>query len=258
MTVKAANQPAVASTDEAHFGDTGINVSEPERVVSLIGGTALAVLGVAMHDFKSIPSFLGSAYLLYRGLTGHCLIYDELHINTAVTGLSQTVSVPHEQGIKVERTITVNRTPHEVYTFWRQLNNLPRFMHHLESVEILSDTHSHWVAKGPAGMKIEWDAEIVNDVPDQVIGWRSVDGAMINNAGSVRFTRRSDDRGTEIRVDLKYEPLAGTIGATFAKLFGEEPSQQIEEDLQRFKQLMETGEIPSDDMWPSGIASPRY
>jgi uncharacterized membrane protein len=146
-------------------------------------------------------------------------------------------------GVHVEEAVTVNRPVAEVYRFWRNFENLPKFMNHLESVSQREAGISHWVAKGPAGTTVEWDARIINEVDDKVIGWQSLEGSTISTAGSVNFAETP--RGTEVRVHLQYNPPAGKIGAAVAWLLGEEPSLQIREDLRRFKQLMETGEIPT-------------
>jgi uncharacterized membrane protein len=147
------------------------------------------------------------------------------------------------QGIHAKGTCIVNRPPDEVYTFWRNFQNLPRFMRHLESVEDLGDGRSRWMAKGPAGMTVEWDATIVADVPGETITWRSLENSDVDNAGAVRFERAPGGRGTIIRVNLQYNPIGGVIGATVAKLFGEEPEQQLDDDLRRFKQVLEVGEV---------------
>jgi uncharacterized membrane protein len=151
------------------------------------------------------------------------------------------------QGIQAKGSCIVNRSPEEVYRFWRDFQNLPRFMRHLESVEDLGDGRSHWVAKGPAGMNVEWDATLVADVPGEVITWRSVENADVDNAGAVRFERAPGDRGTIVKVNFQYNPIGGVLGATVAKLFGEEPSQQLDDDLRRFKQVMEVGEVVVSD-----------
>jgi uncharacterized membrane protein len=149
--------------------------------------------------------------------------------------------------IHVLKSITVNRPPEEVYKFWRDLENLPVFMGHLESVRV-TNGRSTWTAKGPAAMSIEWQAEIVMDRPYESIGWKSVEGSTsVPNRGVVRFAPAPGDRGTEVTVELKYEPPAGALGAAFAKLFGEEPSQQIAGDLRRLKQVLETGEVVHSD-----------
>ena len=154
-----------------------------------------------------------------------------------------TAADAKQQGIRVRKSITVNRPADEVYDFWRNFENLPRFMDHLESVQVTGDRRSHWKAKAPAGTTVEWDAETTEDQPNELIAWRSVEGADVSNAGVVRFVQAPGGRGTEIHVDLRYEPPAGKLGALFAKLFGEEPGQQVEGDLRRFKQVLETGSI---------------
>ena len=148
-----------------------------------------------------------------------------------------------EQGIRVHKSVTVNRPADEVYGFWRRFENLPRFMKNLESVQVTGDRRSHWKAKDPAGETIEWDAETTEDRPNELIAWRSLDGADVPNAGVVRFVRAPGGRGTEIHVEMRYAPPAGKLGSLFAKLFGKEPSQQVDGDLRRFKQVMEIGEV---------------
>ena len=150
-------------------------------------------------------------------------------------------------GIHAKGSCVVNRAPEEVYQFWRNFQNLPRFMRHLESVEDLGDGRSHWKVKGPAGMKVEWDATIVADVPNEVITWRSLENSDVDNAGAVRFERAPGGRGTIVKVNLEYNPIAGALGAAVAKLFGEEPEQQLDDDLRRFKQVMEVGEVVVSD-----------
>jgi uncharacterized membrane protein len=182
-----------------------------------------------------------------RGATGHCDMYEALGVNTADRdyrkGTGRHVTIPYELGIRVDRAITIDKAPEEVYAFWRNLENLPRFMDHLESVRVIDDRRSHWVAKAPVGTTVEWDAEIINEIPNELIAWRSLEGADVDNAGSVRFEPAANGRGTEVKVSLQYNPPAGSLGAAVARLFGEEPSKQIEDDLRRFKELMETGNV---------------
>jgi uncharacterized membrane protein len=161
----------------------------------------------------------------------------------------------------VEKSITIDRSREELYSFWRRFENLTRFMTHLKSVQPAGENRSHWVAKGPAGTFVEWDAEIVEDRPNEVISWRSVNGADAENAGEVRFERAPGGRGTIVRVRLDYTPPAGALGAYVAKIFGEAPEKQIAVDLHRFKQLMETGEIARTEGQPAGrpaSTSPVY
>ncbi len=142
-------------------------------------------------------------------------------------------------GVHVEERVVIARPVSEVFRFWRHLPNLPRFMQHLQSVTASGDgRRSHWVARAPLGMTVEWDAEVINEVENEVIGWRSLDGAGVVSAGSVNF-RPTDDRGTEVRVKLQYDPPAGRLGAAVAKWFGEEPSQQIADDLRSLKRMLE-------------------
>jgi uncharacterized membrane protein len=150
-------------------------------------------------------------------------------------------------GIHAKASCIVNREPDEVYNYWRDFQNLSRFMKHLESVEEFADGSSHWIAKGPAGMKVEWDAVIVADAPGRVITWRSLENSDVDNAGAVRFEPAPGGRGTIVKVNLQYNPPGGVIGSTVAKLFGEEPQQQLDDDLRRFKQVMEVGEVVVSD-----------
>ena len=154
---------------------------------------------------------------------------------------SPVASVHRGEGNRVDDSVTINRPVEELFRFWRNFENLPRFMGHLESVKVLSDRRSHWVVKGPAGTRFEWDAEIHNEKPNELIAWRSLNGE-VNHAGTVLFRPIADGKATEVRVELRYEPPAGALGTAVAKLFGEEPSQQVAEDLRRFKQVMEMSE----------------
>jgi len=215
------------------------NVSQPERIASLVGAGALVSYGLQKRSW--VLTALGGL-LGYRAFTGHCPAYEALGINTAPMRRGRSASVPYELGIRVDAQITIHRPVEKVYAFWRNLENLPKFMGHLESVKEIDNKHSHWVVKAPAGTTVEWKAEIINEIPNQLIAWRSLAGD-VGNAGSVRFLPTQDGQDTELIVELQYNPPAGSIGALFARLFGEEPSQQIGEDLDRFKQLMETGAV---------------
>ena len=157
-----------------------------------------------------------------------------------------------QQGIHATASCVVNRSPDEVYAFWRDFQNLPRFMRHLESVEDLGEGRSHWRVKGPAGTTVEWDATIVADDPGKVITWRSLENSDVDHAGAVRFEEAPGGRGTIVKVNLQYNPIGGVLGATIAKLFGEEPEQQLDDDLRRFKQVMEVGEVVVSDATLSG------
>jgi uncharacterized membrane protein len=232
----------MATQEETHDGSSEQNVAEPERWVSVIAGSALAAYGLKRRTIAGLVLSGLGGFLVWRGATGRCMLYESLGISTA-EGQGDQVSVPYGHGIRVEKSVTINSTPERLYRFWRNFENLPRFMDHLESVQVLDDKHSRWVAKGPARIKAEWEAEIINEVPNELIGWRSVDGSRVDNAGSVHFKPAAGGRGTEVKVVLRYDPPAGLLGAAFAKIFGEDPAFQVQEDLRRLKELVETGEI---------------
>lgn len=252
----AMNESALTHTGEEATDaqeSKGVNVGSNERLISAIGGGALAIYGLTRGSFGGIVLGLVGGALVYRGVTGHCDTYEAMGVNTAREGArGSRVSVPGNRGIKVEKSVTVNRSASELYAYWRNFENLPRFMDHLESVTVQDDKRSHWVAKAPAGTTVEWDAEIINEKENELIAWRSLDGADVDNAGSVRFSEATGGRGTVVKVSLEYDPPAGIIGSLIAKLFGEEPSGQVQEDLQRFKQVMETGERPTTEGQSSG------
>jgi uncharacterized membrane protein len=230
------------------------NVNETERIASVIGGGTLVAWGLARRKWDGLAMAGIGGALLYRGATGHCDIYQALGISTAKRR-GRNVSVPYEQGVRVDKTVTINKSPEEVYRFWRNLENLPKFMNNLESVREIDNKHSVWVAKGPAGSTVEWKAEIINEKENELIGWRSLSGSEIANAGSVQFKPAADGRGTVVKIELQYEPPGGAIGATLAKLVGQHPDRQIDEDLRRMKQLLEAGEIATIKGQTSGRRS---
>ena len=169
------------------------NIHEAERVASAIGGGALAILGITKRGIGGWTLALLGGGLAWRSLTGHCPVYEAMGINTA-SDKNQRAGVQEGQGIKVEKSITINKTPRELYQFWSNLENLPRFMDHLESVRVLDNKTSHWIAKGPLGTTVEWDAEIINQKENELLAWRSVAGATVSNAGSVRFEKHPDGK----------------------------------------------------------------
>ena len=224
---------------------TPANIDDTERWVSGVSGAALVLYGLRRRSIGGTVLAALGAGLLYRSATGRSVLYQALHVRLIRTTGGQ-------QRIEVAKTLTINRPSDELYRFWRKFENLPSVMRHLESVTVQDDKRSHWIAKGPAGKPVEWDAEIVNEKTDQLIAWQSCEGADINHWGVVRFVPAPGGRGTEVTVELEYEPIAGSFGASMAKLFGEEPAQQVEEDLRRFKQFMEAGEVPTTQGQPRG------
>ena len=222
------------------------NMGDSERWVSVLAGVGLIALGLNNRRFRSLVLPTGGALLL-RGVSGWCPVNRALGRNTADRDEpefdSPVASVHRGEGIRVDKTVTVYRPAAVLYQYWRNFENLPRIMRHVDSVTVLDDVQSHWVVQGPAGTHFEWDAEIHNEKENELIAWRSLDGD-VNHAGSVRFRPTPTGRGTEVRVELRYEPPAGALGAAIARLFGEEPAQQVTEDLMRFKRVMETADQP--------------
>jgi uncharacterized membrane protein len=221
-------------------------VGKTERLVSGLAGVALIALSLRKRRLRPFL-FPVATGLIARALTGRGSTRRALDELTRGEGRdehdSSVASVDRGQGTKVEESVTINRPVLEVYRFWRNFANLPRFMEHLEAVTVIDDTRSHWVAKGPAGTRVEWFADIHEEIDDELIAWRSLPGSEINNAGSVHFAPSADGTGTLVRVVLSYEPPAGKLGVAFAKLLGEEPSKQVADDLRRLKQVMDSGDV---------------
>ncbi len=162
------------------------------------------------------------------------------------------VSVPADSGVRVDRAITIQQPVEEVYAFWRQLENLPRFLRHVVAVIVKDKIHSRWTVNPGSGQNFEWDAEIIEELPNEVLSWRSMPDAEVDNAGSVRFQRATGDRGTVVKVSLIYRPPAGKVGVMIAKLLGWDAKAEVEEDLLRVRSLLETGEIPTIKGQPNG------
>lgn len=218
-----------------------VNVGEVDRWIAGLSGGLLLAGGLWRRTPVSLIAAATGGYLLYRAVTKYCVFYDLLGIDTS----RPAAKLPATRGITVEESVIVERPRNEVYCCWRDLGNLPRFMAHLESVTTERPGRSTWVAKAPLGTRVEWTAEIINDREDELIAWRSLPGSTVTNHGLVRFADAPGGEGTEVKVLLEYNPPAGVVGATFARLFGEDPSRQIASDLQRFKQLLEAGDLPT-------------
>ncbi len=210
-----------------------------------VAGDALDLtsLGSAMKASDANRTKLMSATAAVAGVTA----LDVFCAQQLSKGSNGSASNSSEGTVRVTKTIIVGRPAEELYTFWHDFNNLGRFMTHLDSVRATGNGRSHWVANGPGGKKVEWDAEIVADEPGKRIAWRSLEGADVDNSGSVQFERATGGRGTLVRVEMQYAPPGGKIGAAVAKLFRQEPGQQVEDDLHIFKQIIETGEVVKSD-----------
>jgi uncharacterized membrane protein len=218
----------------------------PAWLWSRVGGDGidLAYLASGFQDDRVDTGKLGFAIAAVLGVTALDAVCAQQLSGSEYEGEEPLAD---DGMVRIERVTTINKPVHEVYQFWRNFENFPRFMRHIESVEKLDGRRSRWRATAPAGQTVEWEAELLEDRPDEWIAWRSVEGSQIQNSGSVRFAPAPGARGTEVRVQLQYSPPAGSFGRSIAWLFGQEPDQQIHHDLHRFKQLMETGEIPLSD-----------
>jgi uncharacterized membrane protein len=211
-------------------GGTDVNVGRRERWISAVAAAAVAAYGLRRRRGRRIVLPIAGA-LIGRAVSGRCAVNRMLGRNSALDDepSSPVTSVRRGEGVRVDETIVLNRPRGEVYRFWRNLENLPRFMDHLEAVTMLDERRSHWTAKGPAGSRVEWDAEIHDEIPNELIAWRSLPGSEVDNAGSVHFMP-TENGDTEVRVVLR------------ARLLGEDPSRQVADDLRRLKQVVEAGE----------------
>jgi uncharacterized membrane protein len=221
------------------------NISDTERWGSLITGGALVLTGLSQRSLRGALLAIAGGTLAYHGAAGQKSLQNQV---IEATGI--------DKGLRVEKTVTIqNKSPEELYRFWHDFENLPTFMKHLKSVTVINSTRSHWVASAPLGNSVEWDAEIITDQENQLITWTSVEGADVDNSGFVRFQPAPMGRGTEMKVVIEYNPPGGALTAAIAKVFGEEPEQQIGDDIRRFKMLMEAGEIATTEGQSSGRQS---
>ncbi len=228
-----------------------VNVGDKERLLSLLGGAALGLYGLSRRSLGGLALAAMGGSLIYRGASGHCSAYQTLGVSTA-DPVGPATSVRAGHGVKIEESILINRDAATLWRFWRKLENLGRFMQHLERVEEIDRRHSRWVAHTPFGINLQWEAEIINESENELIAWRSVGDSEVDTAGSVHFRELPDQRGTEVRVSLKYDAHAGQLAAPLARMFGSTPAQQIHEDLLRLKQMMETGEVATLEGQPRG------
>ena len=222
-----------------------INVGPTERIISALGGAALTYYGLKKN--KSVLGIgmatLGSS-LMVRGATGYCPVNQALHRDTAHTRIN---------AVEIKKSLTIYKYRHDVYNFWRHLENLPRFMRHLSEVKQLDNKRSHWVAKDPTGrIHFEWDAEITIEDENKLIAWHSLPGSEIENAGEVWFEEAPGGRGTEVHVNIYYWPPMGAIGKGIAGFINPALAQMVKEDIRQFKSIMESGEIPTIEGQPQG------
>jgi uncharacterized membrane protein len=208
-----------------------------------VGGDVLdlALLSGALTSPKAKRSRIVAATAAVAGVTALDIYYSR-QLSNGKTAIQAPLT----------KTITINRSPEDLYRMWRNFQNLPRFMKHLESVEVLSENRSRWTAKLPGGKTLQWESEILLDRPNEEIVWQTLEDSDIQHSGSVRFEPASPRRGCRVILQMEHNPEHGKVGTTIAKLLGKVPEQFIQEDLRRFKQLMETGEVATTEGQPSG------
>ncbi len=261
------------------------NVDQSERQLAVVAGGALLLHALFSRSRTSLLTGALGAALVWHGQSQRSPIYEALDVNTARQPLwsdsngrgdgndwrrrqgrqrelgeqrrerTQPRQAPtHGNTIEIERAVTINKPAEELYTYWRKLENLPNFMEHIQTVEQTDDKHSHWVARLAGGLPVSWDAEIVEEKPNERIAWRTLPDAQVQQSGVVTFKPATGERGTVVNVDLKYSPPGGIVGETFARLLNGVTAQQVKDDIRRFKNLMETGEIPTVEGQSSGRA----
>jgi uncharacterized membrane protein len=230
----------VTSTSGNNLSKNQAEASDTERWASLIGGGAMVLMGLKQGSLRGALTALAGGGLLYQGVTKQ----------STIQKAQEAIGI--NQSIKVEKTVTINKSADELYRFWHDFENLPTFMKHLKNVKVSDNKRSHWIANAPLGSSVEWDADILEDRENEFISWASVEGADVDNSGFVRFSKAPGNRGTEVKVVIEYNPPGGVLASAIAKLFGEEPEQQIGDDLRRFKMLMEAGEIATTEGQPKG------
>jgi uncharacterized membrane protein len=232
-----------------------VNVGPFERGASITLGGALLALALSRRRSPGdmVLGALG-AYLALRGATGHCVLYDALDTGTATDEEDERLGAGGHDDASVEAVLTITRPPEEVYAFWRNPENAPLFMKGIETVTALDDTRSRWLARGPDGDALEWEAEILEDRPGELIAWRSRPGALVHHAGAVRFRPAPGARGTEVRLDVEFEPPGAPLVRALSQLFGAAFEYVVDEDLRRLKQLLEAGETATTRGQPQGLA----
>jgi uncharacterized membrane protein len=226
---------------------TGVGILSQKQPASWVharvAGDALdlALLSTAITSSKTRRSRVAAATAAVAGVTALDML----------CGIELSRH-PAPKSIRLSRSITINSNAEELYSRWRNLEDLPDYMSHLQHVFVTGEKTSHWVAKAPAGMKVEWDAEIIEDRPNEYLAWRTLPGATVENSGSITFEPATGNRGTILRVEMEYVPPAGHLGAVLARVLGKDPHKQIAVDLLRFKQRIETGEIARTEGQPAG------
>jgi len=250
----ASDAEDVGAGDAFHAGPE-VNVGGFERGASLTMGVALLALALSQRRARGAFTFgLLGAYLSWRGATGHCALYEALDTGSAEDEEEGRLAAGAHDDVSIEAAATIALPPDEVYAFFRRLENAPRFMAFIEAVQVIDATRSRWVARTPTGQILDWNSEIIEDRPGELIAWRCDPGALVHHAGAVRFRSAPGGRGTEVRLDVEYDPPGSALGRTVARLLGSATEYRVEQDLRRLKQLLEAGETATTRGQPRGSA----
>ena len=243
-TLKAAPSAAsIRARDEAEGFASDVNIGDAERLASGLGGAALLGIGLARRGWTGAALALAGGALIFRGATGRSPLYAKLGTTTPGKRRAAEGERDVHRGLLVRDSCTVNRTPEECYAFCRDVGNLMKFMDHVQAIQPIDATHSRWLIRSPIGGTLVAECEIFNDRPGELIAWHSIGDSQVRSAASIRFSPAPGNRGTEVTVEYNYEPPAGLVGVSAAKLLGRAPGQRMREDLRRFKQIMEAGEL---------------
>ncbi|HEX8907519.1 MAG TPA: SRPBCC family protein [Longimicrobiaceae bacterium] len=237
-----------------------VNVGRNERIASVVGGAGLGLLAARQKGIGGALLGLAGAWLIARGASGHCFVYDAMDVDTSdepSPSRGPITAAENEPGVSVNASITVNRTPDEAYAAWRDFEQAPRYMDRITRVEILDPTRSRWTATGPMGRSWTWESQVVEDVAGELIAWESLPGAELPNRGWVQFLPAGGDgRQTEVRYFVEFDPPGGIIGDAIASVFHDAPKEMIRGDLRRFRQMVESAETTTATAQSSGEETP--
>jgi uncharacterized membrane protein len=252
--VRRVSTKAIRDMEEARRASSRVNVGEVERWASAIGGGLLALHGLRRGTSGGLALAVLGGALVHRGVTGHSQVYCALNIDTSGKHRADAEEHVHK-GILLEHTTTINRTPMEVYDFVKDPANHHRYMEHVESVRLGEDGTFDWAIEGPFGSTWRFRSRHINEVPGHLVAWKTLPGGDIESAGAIRLEPAWDGRGTEVTMEINFEPPAGAVGLAIAKILGHDPDARVRENLRRLKNLLEAGEIPTVEGQTSGRAA---
>ncbi|MEI8234203.1 MAG: SRPBCC family protein [Verrucomicrobiota bacterium] len=236
---KKEAHPDSTQAPQSHPSPGEKNVGETERAFSVMGGLGLLLAGFVRRGPSGVALGALGALLMQRGLSGQCALYQRLGISGAA---SARPGVPDNVGVNLVRSILIERSPEELFAFWRHLPNVTRLTSRVKQVDQLDERRSHWVVQAPWGRRVEWDARVINEHPSALIAWESEPGAEVEHAGSIRFEREPHGLGTVVTVNLEYNPPGGLLGRLGMLFYRKAIRREIEQSLAKLKSLMESGE----------------